>query len=881
MTWFRSRLLQLLIVALLITSIPPLVVLGAVVLQSYQERGQQTIQTTSSLLDERSLNGLETRAIDAANSLASFLKERENDLRTLSALPRTQDAYLTFAKANTGDLWTINPDTDQEIHINLPLYREVSFIDPNGLETLKIVNTCTPYPFDCQLAPADSLRDVSNPANTTYQSETYFKDAQALGRDQIYVGQPIGRYIPFAGAFKGEQFPSGQRYEGVIRYLMPVYDGANLQGYVMLALDQTHVIEFIAHLDPTSNTPLPIVDPRLNNIAYVVAPNGSVVAHVSQSNIAGVDAKGQPVPPFTQADPTDGPGNFNQMGFLSPVFPDLMNKAIQQPQGIVPNYSVHSVGSPDLPRALAYATIPYHTGPNYIDPRGFGILIISMDAQNLHVVAGSIAAQIDHDLAVLAGQMSALVVLAIVLAILLAFILAQRVVAPIRNITRYAQLMEQRSLDDHEITRLQNNKGRSEPALLSRTFGKMADTVRTREREIADLLSRTDEALHRRVQELSTLEDIDRRFTFSLEVRSILDFAGKSLLERVNAQAISWTILPESEEPQSLPITLQVGDAAVVGNPQTTSYTVHMEREIEHEMVQIGSLIVYSKNHTLDERERAFASQVAERVSIAVQNTRFFARIQDQQRQLEITNQEIREANRLKSEFLANTSHELRTPLNAMIGFTGIMLQGMGGEFDDDARHMLERIDSNARRLLALINDILNLARIEAGRLEILSNPINPNQMVKQWRSQMEVLATQKNLDFTVTVDPLLPEVIEGDEERISQIVINLLSNAFKFTSKGSVTLALKRQNDTWIAQVTDTGIGIAPHALTYIFDEFRQVDGSSARAYGGSGLGLAIARKLCHLMSGDIQVSSTLGVGSTFTVTLPLKIPALATGTV
>src|SRR5262249_18330005 len=156
----------------------------------------------------------------------------------------------------------------------------------------------------------------------------------------------------------------------------------------------------------------------------------------------------------------------------------------------------------------------------------------------------------------------------------------------------------------------------------------------------------------------------------------------------------------------------------------------------------------------------------------------------------------------LKSEFLATTSHELRTPLNAMIGFTGIMLQGMGGEFDSDARHMLTRIDSNARRLLSLINDILNLARIEAGRLEILSKPINPHTLVKQWQSQMDVLAVQKGLVFDVSIDPLLPEILEGDAERISQVVINLLSNAFKFTTKGSVSLTLKRaDNNSWSLQ--------------------------------------------------------------------------------
>jgi signal transduction histidine kinase len=230
------------------------------------------------------------------------------------------------------------------------------------------------------------------------------------------------------------------------------------------------------------------------------------------------------------------------------------------------------------------------------------------------------------------------------------------------------------------------------------------------------------------------------------------------------------------------------------------------------------------------------------------------------------------EANRLKDEFLATMSHELRTPLNSIIGFTGIILSGMRGEVDDTARNLIKRIKDSGHHLLSLINDILDIAKIEAGRLEIVSAPIVLRDVVARWHSQMEVLAKQKNLAFEVTIDPKLPDQVYGDEERITQIATNLLSNAFKFTDKGSVKLNLYQKDlYTWALQVSDTGIGIPPHALEYIFDEFRQVDGTTQRAYGGTGLGLAIVRKLCIAMGGRIQVTSTLGEGSTFTATLPL----------
>lgn len=262
---------------------------------------------------------------------------------------------------------------------------------------------------------------------------------------------------------------------------------------------------------------------------------------------------------------------------------------------------------------------------------------------------------------------------------------------------------------------------------------------------------------------------------------------------------------------------------------------------------------------------------------------------QDRQAQLKESLQRTEEANktlmkanalaketvRLKSEFMSTMSHELRTPLNAITGFCGIMLEGMGGEIDNEARHMIERVHSNSERLLTLINQVLDIAKIEADRIDLSNEPFAPHDLVERWKAQVQVLAAQKGLTFQTSIDPALPATIYGDSERITQIVTNLLSNAFKFTEQGTVELRLKAGQTTWQIEVQDTGIGIPPHAQNYIFDEFRQLDGSSTRVYGGTGLGLAIVRKLSLLMGGNVRVASTLGEGSTFTVTLPLNTDA------
>ncbi len=225
----------------------------------------------------------------------------------------------------------------------------------------------------------------------------------------------------------------------------------------------------------------------------------------------------------------------------------------------------------------------------------------------------------------------------------------------------------------------------------------------------------------------------------------------------------------------------------------------------------------------------------------------------------------------LKSEFLSTMSHEMRTPLNAIEGFTGIMLSGMGVTLEPRARNMLERVAANNQRLLGLVNDFLDLSRIESGRWEVLERPLSPQKLAEQWHKEMSVLAEKKGLILDVHVDPTLPGTIYGDEHSISKIAINLLGNAIKFTEQGRIELTMFHNGDKWGIKVSDTGIGIPPHAHEYIFDEFRQVDMSSKRKQGGTGLGLAIVKKMVRLMKGTITLTSEVGAGSTFVVTLPL----------
>lgn len=257
-------------------------------------------------------------------------------------------------------------------------------------------------------------------------------------------------------------------------------------------------------------------------------------------------------------------------------------------------------------------------------------------------------------------------------------------------------------------------------------------------------------------------------------------------------------------------------------------------------------------------------------------------RIKSQNEALLRTNRALAEARkqaeaatRLKSEFLATMSHELRTPMNAIIGYTEIMLAGMAGEMDEEQTEYLNRVLTNAEHLLSLINDVLDLSKIEAGRVDLVRKPYHVGELLAEITAQTRGLAEEKGLTFESLLDDTLPAVMVGDPDRLKQIAINLLSNAIKFASTGYVRITLRKHgSSTWTLTVQDTGIGIPSSNQHAIFDEFRQLDATWRRQHGGTGLGLAIVRKLALLMGGSIRLQSQVDKGSTFIVFLPINIP-------
>jgi len=246
-------------------------------------------------------------------------------------------------------------------------------------------------------------------------------------------------------------------------------------------------------------------------------------------------------------------------------------------------------------------------------------------------------------------------------------------------------------------------------------------------------------------------------------------------------------------------------------------------------------------------------------------------RVLDRTVELAVAMERAEDADQIKSAFLASMSHELRTPLNSIIGFAGILLQELPGPLNAEQNKQLGMVQKSARHLLSLINDVLDISKIEAGQLELASSTFALRPSIEKTIMLLTPIAKAKGIELRSEISEDVGEVTT-DERRLEQIIINLLNNAVKFTEKGFVIISCRIEHENCLVEVTDTGIGMTAEALTTIFEPFRQLDSGLARRYEGTGLGLSICRKLLKMMGGSIDVKSQPGQGSTFYVTFPVK---------
>jgi signal transduction histidine kinase len=279
----------------------------------------------------------------------------------------------------------------------------------------------------------------------------------------------------------------------------------------------------------------------------------------------------------------------------------------------------------------------------------------------------------------------------------------------------------------------------------------------------------------------------------------------------------------------------------------------------------IGAIVIYrTESGAFADKQLALLQTFADQAAIAIENVRLFDEIQDKSRQLA-------EASERKSQFLASMSHELRTPLNAIIGLTEMMVTNAARFGTEKALEPLRRVNAAGTHLLSLINEVLDLSKIEAGKLELNPEPVNLTRLIDEVIGTAGQLAEKNQNRLLVEAQENIG-ALTADPMRLKQILLNLLSNACKFTKEGEVALRVRKVADgrDWVElAVADSGIGLTAEQQAKLFEEFSQADSLTARRYGGTGLGLAISRKLARMMGGDVTVTSEPGKGSVFTVRL------------
>ncbi len=365
-----------------------------------------------------------------------------------------------------------------------------------------------------------------------------------------------------------------------------------------------------------------------------------------------------------------------------------------------------------------------------------------------------------------------------------------------------------------------------------------------------------------------TIKGLEGEFGSVLASKKIQFIKRIPLDTRFVFQTVSGSIVPR--EIISIPILVNYEVVAIISLASVRSYTQETVQLVEKMWdtlsARVEGILAYKKMKTFTEMlEFQNRELEAQKTELASQS----AELSEQNRELEIQKYQLNEANKLKTNFLSNMSHELRTPLNSVIALSGVLNRRLVNKIPQEEYSYLEVIERNGKNLLALINDILDISRIESGRVEVELTSFNVNNLIAEIVNMIKPQADQKKIKLLQTIaDPNLN--MSTDSGKCIHILQNLIGNAVKFTENGKVEIEAKSKDRKIMISIADTGIGISEANLEHIFDEFRQADSSTSRKYGGTGLGLSIAKKYANLLGGTIEVVSTLNVGSTFTLVLP-----------
>jgi signal transduction histidine kinase/HAMP domain-containing protein len=934
----RAKLLLI----FLIVKVIPLILLMIIAWYQFVSLGASVsdiaISDATEALNHGAVESIERMTTDTATQVAHFLYDRDDDVLYAADLPRNSKAYSSYVNnevsrvidpgkwklAEDGQSWvpvggpapaentavSTNPQNDDNngFHTrppetydykDVPLYDEITFVDTDGREQVKVVSkdsTKTRYPMD----PA--LRDISDPKNTYIKAEDYFEKLKELKAGEIYVSDVIGAYVgsnfvglytpdtvaqasedrgydinydPEAQAYAGEEDPVGIRFEGIVRWATPVEQDGEIIGYVTLALNHDHLMEFVDHQTPMEDRYTQLPSAFEGNYAFIWDYKCRSICHPRHNSIAGYDPEtGDPQVPWLEQSIYDGwqeSGDAKWYEYINdagiPAFDDQSREKVPAAQltkeGLVGldgrylNNAPQCTGWMDLTKnggsgsfyilwsgiqkLTTAASIPYYTGQyapsaaNDYSKRGFGFVAIGAGLDDFTKPAletkdrlnKSIDDSLANTLRILIITTAILIIIVIFIAIWLASWLTNNITSLIRGITRFRAGERQFRFR----------------APVKDEFGTLADAFD----EMADSIVES-------VKSPLSIIRMDHTIVYMNEYGLAL---GDHKLEDVIGNSYDdYSVYPASS----------------VYDPITA-----LEEGRDSEIYYAESSDSYIKGAA-----NYFFDKDGGRIGYIVLSTDVTDMVM-KQIELEQAVTEANKANEHKGEFLARMSHEIRTPMNAIIGITNIVLNKLGDNREtltdlSEIEQNVQQIETSSQHLLGLLNDILDISKIEAGKIDIHEESMDLLKLASTVDGIIRPRCDEKHITFNADFDQFDSPLFISDPVRLRQVLINLLGNAAKFTPElGRIdfTIRNEKQEDgrTLIGfTVKDTGIGISKETIDEIFKPFEQGNRNISVEYGGTGLGLAISRRIVELLGGEIAVDSTEGEGSEFSFSLWLK---------
>jgi signal transduction histidine kinase/CheY-like chemotaxis protein/HAMP domain-containing protein len=871
---------------------------------------------------------LERRSTDLARRVAEFLYERDDDILYAAGLEPTEAAYRHFLDhkkspivkqqewilAEDGKSWIpraplktgfYSASSNEENNTNyhnlpkilweteeLPLYLEMTYVDLQGNEMVKAVSS----------DQMDKTRkNVANRLNTYVKAETYFEELKNLKPGEIYVSDVIGAYVPSRligmytpenaeergqvfrpeeEAYAGRENPNGKRFKGIIRWAAPVVRGGRIAGYVTMALDHDHIMEFVDHVTPMNERYVEMPSAFEGNYAFIWDYRCRNICHPRHHSIVGFNPEtGEPeIPwledriynewqasglPYTEFI-KDVPAFQAQSRSKKPA-PELTAKGLVGLDGRYLNNAPQCTGWFDLTKEggsgsflilwsgiwkpNTAATIPYYTGNYGKTKRGFGFVAIGAGLEDFQRPAlqtkaalDSVIGKADQTLISAAGDArkaisnnllrttvsllisaSIMILFVVIVAIWMASSFTNSITGLNNGISRFRSGERQFRF---------NSPVKDEIGVLADSFDEMADSLVAADRNPLVIINMEQKIIYANQGALEAmgklLEEVIGR-----PYREFSRYPPDPLYNPIIALKEGWK-----------PEIFYVSDRDQFIRGKAT-YLKDKDRN------NIGYIIT-----TLDVTEMV-----------------------NQQKELERAVTEANNANAHKGEFLARMSHEIRTPMNVIIGMTNIVKKLLAEDSLDlnTILNNISQIEVSSQHLLGLLNDILDISKIEAGKIELSSEPVDLLKLANTVVTIIKPRCDEKNITFDTHFD--LPRTSHlCDPLRLRQVLINLLGNAVKFTpevGRVSFSIVVNKRNAgiSWVTfSVKDTGIGISEEALQNLFKPFEQANKGITQKYGGTGLGLVISKSIVQLFGGDITVRSNVGEGSEFFFELTLQ---------